>query len=129
MAKNGLTPKQPGSDDINPRIVSIEVSYGDLTGDNECEAAVLLGWRAGGNGYFTKVLVYSIEDHSVLILGEVQGGDRSLGGLESARIVGGRLLVDRERGGPCAACPGPVVTEIYRFTSGKLELETETTDG
>jgi hypothetical protein len=98
-----------------------EVAYGDLTGDGSDEAVVLSVCNTGGTGNFTEGYVNGIIAGKPALLARIPGGDRADGGLRSARVEMGVLIVesnDPELGGAC--CPEYIITAKYRVQGGKL---------
>lgn len=99
------------------------IAYGDLDGDNSEEAVVLTVCNTGGTGNFSEGFVYTLQGDKPVLLTVIPGGDRADGGLRSARVENGRLVVESndpgENGGAC--CPQVVVTTQYDVNSGKLK--------
>jgi hypothetical protein len=99
-----------------------EIVYGDLTGDKRDEAIILSVCNTGGTGDFSEGFVYGISGGKPKLLVRIPGGDRAYGGLRTARVEGGVLVVESndvgELGGAC--CPEFVVTSKYRLVRGQL---------
>ena len=99
------------------------ISYGDLNGDNSEEAVVLTVCNTGGTGNFSEGFIYTLKDAKPVLFMRIPGGDRADGGLRTARVENGQLIVESndpgEDGGAC--CPQVVVTTRYDVTSGKLK--------
>ncbi|MBS1795650.1 MAG: hypothetical protein JSS81_17475 [Acidobacteria bacterium] len=97
------------------------VAYGDLDGDGREEAVVITACRPGGTGSFTEGYVYSIRNNRPRLVGRIAGGDRAEGGLVSAKVVGGRLVVESyEEGGSGLCCPEFIVTNRFRLRGGRM---------
>ncbi|HMO80400.1 MAG TPA: hypothetical protein PKD24_06380 [Pyrinomonadaceae bacterium] len=100
----------------------IEVSYGDLTGDGREEAVVITVCNTGGTGNFTEGFVFGISSGKAMLLARIAGGDRAYGGLRSASVEEGTLVVETndagEFGGAC--CPEAIITTKYKVSGGKL---------
>lgn len=100
-----------------------EVSYGDLTGDGIEEAVILTNCNTGGTGQFSEGFVYALKDGKPELLTRIEGGDRAYGGLRSAKVENGLLVVGRndvgEQGGAC--CPEFVVTSKYKLEGKTLK--------
>lgn len=98
------------------------IEYGDLTGDQQDESVVLSVCNTGGTGNFTEGFVFSMRDGKPILIARIPGGDRAYGGLRTAKVVRGLLIVESndvgELGGAC--CPEFVVTTRYRVSNGKL---------
>jgi hypothetical protein len=99
-----------------------EVSYGDINGDRNDEAIVLTVCNTGGTGNFSEGFVFGIESGKAVLLARIPGGDRAYGGLRSARVEGGLIVVESndvgETGGAC--CPEFIVTSRYQVAGGKV---------
>jgi len=100
-----------------------EVSYGDLNRDNSEEAIVLTTCNTGGTGNFSQGFIYSLKDGKAALFATIPGGDRAEGGLRTARVEDGQLVVESndpgETGGAC--CPEFILTTKYDASSGKLK--------
>lgn len=103
---------------------SIETSFGDLTGDNAEEAAVLVDYYVGGTGASRrrKVFVFTLKDGEPKSLGTIEGGDRASGGLRSAKIRNNRLEVQSftTNGDECAICYGGVEMNKYEHIANRF---------
>ena len=100
-----------------------EVSYGDLNGDNSEEAIVLTVCNTGGTGNFTEGFIYALKDGKPDLFTKIPGGDRAEGGLRTAKVDNGQLIIDSndpgETGGAC--CPQFILTTRYDVSNGKLK--------
>ena len=100
-----------------------EISYGDLNNDNSEEAVVLTVCNTGGTGNFSEGFIYTLKDGKPALFANVPGGDRADGGLRTAKVDNGQLVVESndpgETGGAC--CPEFILTTRYDVTSGKLK--------
>ena len=100
-----------------------EISYGDLNGDNAEEAVVLTTCNTGGTGNFTQGFIYTMKDGKPSLYANIPGGDRAEGGLRTAKVDNGQLVVESndpgETGGAC--CPEFILTTRYDVTTGKLK--------
>ncbi|MDM7921693.1 MAG: hypothetical protein QUS14_05285 [Pyrinomonadaceae bacterium] len=98
--------------------------YGDLNGDRLEEAVILSVCNTGGTGNFSEGFVFGTSAKKLVLLGRIPGGDRAYGGLRSAVIKNGLLVVESndvgELGGAC--CPEVIVTTTYRLEGGKLSV-------
>ncbi|HEY2866698.1 MAG TPA: hypothetical protein VGJ02_06370 [Pyrinomonadaceae bacterium] len=99
------------------------VSYGDLNGDNSEEAIVLTVCNTGGTGNFSEGFIYSLKDGKPALFATIPGGDRADGGLRTARVENGQLVVEANDPGPGggACCPEFAITARYDVSSGKLK--------
>ena len=123
--KNGEFSKEKQEDGYVDRFyfnVS-SVSYGDLNGDNSEEAVILTVCNTGGTGNFSEGFVYTMKGEKPALFATIPGGDRADGGLRSAKVDNGQLVVESndpgETGGSC--CPQVAVTTRYDVSSGKLK--------
>lgn len=100
-----------------------EVSYGDLNNDNSEEAIVLTVCNTGGTGNFTEGFIYTLKDGKPALFANIPGGDRADGGLRTAKVDNGQLVIESndpgETGGAC--CPEFILTTHYDVSSGKLK--------
>lgn len=98
------------------------IAYGDLTADGKDEAVVLTVCNTGGTGNFSEGFIYSFNAGKPSMIARIPGGDRAYGGLRSAIVENGFLVVESndvgEQGGAC--CPEFVITTKYKFTGVKL---------
>ena len=100
-----------------------EISYGDLNGDNYEEAIVLTKCNTGGTGNFTQGFVYTMKDGKPSLFANVPGGDRADGGLRTAKVDNGQLVVESNDPGPTggSCCPEFIITTRYDVSTGKLK--------
>jgi len=114
-------PPQPGSASV-PRVDFLGdlVARGDLDGDGEDEAAVMLTTNFGGTGVYHYVAVVDQLAAENRNLDTRLVGDRIQ--LRGMRIDEGRLVLDIVRAGPgdAGCCPTEVVTLQYRLQDGRL---------
>lgn len=98
------------------------VSYGDLDGDKVDEAIVLSTCNMGGTGNFSEGFVYKLRGGKAQLIERIGGGDRAYGGLRKATVTNGLLAVERNDPGEDGAncCPELILTQIYKFSNGKL---------
>ncbi|MEO8043239.1 MAG: hypothetical protein ABI646_11555 [Acidobacteriota bacterium] len=123
--KNGEYSKETQEDGYVDRfyLQVFEVVYGDVNGDGRDDAIVLTVCNTGGTGHFSEGLIYSMRSGKPSLIARIPGGDRAYGGLRSARVEKGLLVVETndvgEMGGAC--CPEFVVTTRYKVVGGKLQ--------
>jgi hypothetical protein len=100
-----------------------EISYGDLNKDNSEEAIILTTCNTGGTGNFTQGFIYTLKDGKPVLFASIPGGDRAYGGLRTARVENGQLVVESndpgENGANC--CPQVILTTRYDVSGGKLK--------
>jgi hypothetical protein len=123
--KNGEYSYEKPADGYTDRFYfkAFEISYGDLNGDNSEEAIVLTECNTGGTGNFTEGFIYTLKDGKPALFAKIPGGDRADGGLRTARVDNGQLVVESndpsETGGSC--CPEFILTKHFDVSTGKLK--------
>jgi len=115
-----------------PSVALIENVYlsGDLDGDGEGEAVVMLGGCSGGSGFNSYLSVMGRRGGRPGNLGTALLGDRVQ--IRGARIDGQRILVDLVQAGPsdAACCPGDLVSRRFALSGdGLIEPVPATTTG
>jgi heat shock protein HslJ len=93
---------------------------GDLDGDRQDEAAVVLTYRSGGTAAFSFLAVVTRKDGTLKNVATTALGDRVQ--VRTARIDGARLLVSVVRAGAndAACCPGELVDWQWSLGDGRL---------
>lgn len=96
------------------------IAHGDLDGDGNDEAAVVLYYDTGGSGNFREFLVLHAPDGEPVVLGGVFAGDRVR--IESFRIEAGVLEVEMvvHRAEDPLCCPTLRVRDRYALRGGEL---------
>ncbi len=74
---------------------NVQTVYGDLDGDGKDEAIVNVTYTTGGEGAFSKGLVYAIKEGKLQRVTEYEGGDKAKGGIIKSNISEGKLDVER----------------------------------
>lgn len=99
-----------------------EPSFGDLDSDGRDEAAIISVCNTGGTGQFTEGYVYGMSSGKPKLLARFEGGDRAYGGIRTARIEKGQLIVERNDPGEIGAncCAELIVSTTYRLSGGRL---------
>jgi hypothetical protein len=99
-----------------------EIAFGDITGDRRDEAVVLTVCNTGGTGNFSEGFVYTMRAGKPTLVSRIPGGDRAYGGLRTAKIENGLIVIESndvgELGGAC--CPEMIVTTKYKLTRNRL---------
>jgi hypothetical protein len=97
-----------------------EVLYGDLTGDAQEEAVVVLRFDSGGTQYYYYVYIYSLESGHPKLLGYFHTGDRASQGLYRVYAQRGSLVVELydpdKRQGDC--CSSGFLRTRHRWRGG-----------
>jgi len=96
---------------------------GDLDGDGQDEAVVLLWENSGGTGTFTRLVVMGRDggQGKPVSLATANLGDRVQ--VRAGRIDGRRIELDMVQAGPddAACCPTALVTRVWNFDKGLTE--------
>lgn len=99
-----------------------DIAYGDLTGDGKDEAIILTVCNTGGTGNFSEGFVFAMKAGKPVLTTRIPGGDRAYGGLRSAKVAAGMLVIESndvgEMGGAC--CPAFIITTKYKIAGNKL---------
>jgi len=106
---------------IHRRITSIV--FGDLDRDGREEAFLIVTMNLGGPYTDLTGFLFGLgPSGEPELIAELEGGDRAMGGLESAKIEGGELIVHRFDGdGAC--CPNAIQVEHWRLVNRGLVLQ------
>jgi len=103
-------------------------AFGDVNADGQDDAIILTVCNTGGTGNFSEGMVYSMKAGKPALVARIPGGDRAAGGLRSARVEKGLLVVESneegEQGGLC--CPEFILTNRYKVVGGKLQQQGKT---
>lgn len=114
-------PVAPGSAIVPTlELVNDYVARGDLDGDGQDEAVVVLAHSPGGSGVFQYVAVVAQRKGRPINVATVPVGDRVQ--VRSVRVVDRRLLVDVVQAGPqdAACCPGQTAQRAWTLVGVKL---------
>lgn len=99
-----------------------DITYGDVNGDGQTDAVILSSCNTGGSGNFSEGFVYTMKNGKPALLTRISGGDRAYGGLRSAKVENGLLLVERndenDANGSC--CPEYSITTKYKWNGKDL---------
>jgi hypothetical protein len=123
--KNGEYSKETKEADYTDRLYfNVDApTYGDINGDNSEEAIVLSVCNTGGTGQFSEGFVFTMKNGKPALLTRIGGGDRADGGIRSAKVENGLLMVERndegESGGAC--CPEFSITTKYKWNGKDLQ--------
>lgn len=98
-------------------------TYGDVNGDGKDDAIVLTVCNTGGTGNFSEGMIYSMNGGKPALIARIPGGDRAAGGLRTARVEDGLLVVESNEEGPQGGlcCPQFIITTKYRVVGGRLQ--------
>jgi hypothetical protein len=106
--------------EMAPGLWMTSVTYGDLDGDQEEEAAVALNYSGGGTANWDYLYVYKLEHGVPRLLGRLESGSRADGGLVKTTIENGLLVLDfadaARRVGDC--CSEGFIRVRYRWSQG-----------
>jgi len=98
------------------------VTYGELEGDQNEEAAVDLNYSGGGTANWDYLYVYKLEKGVPRLLGWLESGSRAYGGLVKVTIQNNELLLDfsdsEKRKGEC--CSEGFIRVRYTWRVGQF---------
>ena len=96
------------------------IAYGDLNGDGQAEAVVLLAESSGGSGTFVYLAVVANQDGQPVNVATTLLGDRVQ--VNSMQIENNQLVVDMVQAGPDdpMCCPSQQVIKTYELQGGQL---------
>lgn len=95
--RNGeLLPKRKDSfgRPLDTWLVLSDVTYGDVTGDGEEEAIVVLCWVTGGSAMPDFVYIYGLRKEKPRLLWVFETGDRADGGYKDVFAEDGKLIIE-----------------------------------
>jgi hypothetical protein len=110
-----------------PTVTLTQVAAGDLNGDGEEDAAVVLAEDSGGSGTFIYLAAVVTEAGTMTNTATILLGDRWQ--INSLTIIKGEISLDVLRPGANdpQCCPSEHVIQHYILQDGQLELAGETT--
>lgn len=119
-----LKPGQGGPSHIN---------YGDVTGDGQEEAMVVLPIESHGSAIPYYVYIFTMQKGRLRLIWDFETGDRADGGLRQVYAEGGELVIelygkDRIVGGQLyrgeegLCCPGSFTRARYKWTGKEFKL-------
>lgn len=98
------------------------ITFGDLDGDRQDEAAVNLYYGTGGTASWHYLYIFKAANGTVAPIGILRSGSRAYGGLANVKISRGLLILDFADGerqeGEC--CSRGVIRVSYRFQGGRF---------
>ena len=95
-------------------------TFGDLTGDGTDEAVIVTTFCGGGTGRFSEILVFGVERDRAVLVGRVPGGDRPDGGIHSAAVDAGVLVVRRLWPSQGAGDAEKIAVETWRYRDARF---------
>jgi hypothetical protein len=115
------TPSQKESEQASlPYVRLSTVTYGDLDGDGNDEAAVVLNYSTGGTANWSYLYIYKLHRKVPKLLARLESGSRADGGLVQVSIEDGVLVLDfadhDRRIGDC--CSKGFIRVRYRWHRG-----------
>jgi HEAT repeat protein len=119
---NGEYTGNYSKDDPPESFIVVAIQYGDLTGDGKEEAVILTQYNGGGSGSFENFYIYTLRDGQIVLLDQMEGGDRAGGGNKAFYIEDGNLyLINYDRGqNVCAACYDWERTHVLKWNGSKF---------
>jgi heat shock protein HslJ len=123
-------PVQPGA--VSRPAVHFVRDYvlrGDLDGDGEAEAVVLLGASSGGTGELLYLAVVKQKEQEVANVATALLGDRVQ--VRAGRIGSGHIVLDlvQAGAGDAMCCPGDLVTRTWEWSATGLKEAPATSTG
>jgi len=112
----GAEDESDGPDAFEAEFEVTPIGSADLDGDGVIEWMAIVVCRPGGSGTFDAAYAFHQGAEGYVVFTQVLGGDRAEGGIESARIEEGYLVLERNSGsdeGLC--CPTHVSAERWRL--------------
>ncbi len=98
------------------------VTYGDLDGDRQDEAAVDLYYKTGGTASWHYLYIFKAWNGTAVPIGVLKSGSRAYGGLADVKIRQGLLVLDFADGdrqeGDC--CSRGIIRVSYRLQGGRF---------
>src|SRR5665213_1103190 len=98
------------------------VTFGDLDGDRQDEAAVNLYYGTGGTASWHYLYIFKAVNGTVVPIGILKSGSRAYGGLADVKIRQGLLILDFADGdrqeGDC--CSRGIIRVNYRLQGGRF---------
>ena len=118
--------------------VPSHVNYGDITGDSEQEAMVVLPIESRGSAIPYYVYIFTMEKGKLTALWDFETGDRADGGLRRVYAENGQLVIelygkDRTvgsqlyRGDEGLCCPTSFTRAKYKWNGNQFELVSKET--
>jgi uncharacterized protein len=95
-------------------------AIGDLNGDNNNDAAIMINYNTGGSGSFYSLCAAISAPGNPVITDPILLGDRV--GIKSLRVESGKVVLNLIKHKPTdpSCCPSVPVTLTYRVENGKL---------
>lgn len=98
------------------------VTFGDLDGDEQDEAAVNLYYETGGTASWHYLYIFKAANGTAVPIGILKSGSRAYGGLTDVKISQGLLILDFADGdrqqGEC--CSRGIIRVNYRLQGGRF---------
>lgn len=111
-----------------PNCELFQVAYGDLTGDGNEEAVVVLMFNLGGSAFWMDGQIFTMKDGRAVLLMKFDAGDRGRGGIRTVTVSNGLLVGDYDISvnGDASCCPSHYRFIKYKWNGSRL-VEVEKT--
>jgi hypothetical protein len=118
---NGSYSEGSGASAFSIQMLEI-YAFGDLNGDGNADAAILLAENGGGSGVFESVIAVLEQEGTPIQAGQALLGDRVR--INAITIASGRVELDMLVQGPNdpMCCPSLAETQIYRILGNTIWL-------
>ena len=98
------------------------VSFGDVDGDGQDEAIVLVNADLGGAGLSLDGYLFGMKEGKPVMRAQLEGGDRGDGGIQGVTVAAGEVIVRRFdlSGTDSICCPSRILIERWRWSGDQL---------
>lgn len=124
LRKGELPPTRNERGLINEMGISLErVDYGDVTGDSNEEAIVILDILTGGSAMPNAIYIYTLQDSNPKLIWSSSTDDRANGGLQRAYAMNGDLIVEKYSpiGAKGDCCPTHFTRAHYKWDGNRFK--------
>ena len=97
-----------------------DVLYGDLDGDRRDEAVVLYSCGSGASYVYIWGLVFTQKRNKLILITDIEGGNKTDGGFHDVRILKGALIVERYELGIAGVGPENIVRTRFKLKGNQV---------